>query len=106
MRPRPHRDGAAVTLMGRTESTLQEAAARIRVAVEDRANPKVDCVVGDATRSADVEHAVAVTENGSDGLNVWSTSSVGPRTRPPFCCSMKRCFSTVSTSTSSPRYSP
>src|SRR5690606_19307576 len=50
------RDGATVTLMGRTEQTLNRVAADLAAAVP---GADVDWVVGDATRAADVAAAVA-----------------------------------------------
>ncbi len=51
------RDGAAVTLMGRTEASLEQAAEGIRQAVGPGA--EIECHVGDGTRRDDVEAAVA-----------------------------------------------
>ena len=50
------RDGATVTLLGRTEETLRRAAAELTTAVP---GADVDWAAGDATRSADVAAAVA-----------------------------------------------
>lgn len=50
------RDGATVTLLGRTEETLRRAAAELTTAVP---GADVDWVAGDATRAADVAAAVA-----------------------------------------------
>jgi NAD(P)-dependent dehydrogenase (short-subunit alcohol dehydrogenase family) len=47
-----------------------KAAARIRDSMEDLANPRIDYVVGDATISDDMEHAVAVAQESPNGLNI------------------------------------
>ncbi|MDJ0360420.1 SDR family oxidoreductase [Rhodococcus sp. H29-C3] len=52
------RDGAAVTLMGRTESTLKSVAESVSSAVKDA--PPVNWVVGDSAKEQDVARAVAV----------------------------------------------
>jgi NAD(P)-dependent dehydrogenase (short-subunit alcohol dehydrogenase family) len=68
------RDGAAVTLMGRTQEKLERAAAAIREAVGPAAG--VDYFVGDATRSGDVEAAVAQA-GGSEGRLDITVPTVG-----------------------------
>jgi NAD(P)-dependent dehydrogenase (short-subunit alcohol dehydrogenase family) len=62
------RDGAAVLLMGRTESTLE--AARRRLLGELGAGAVVQYVVGDATDARDIENATAVAHGLADGLRI------------------------------------
>jgi len=62
------RDGAAVTLMGRTEKTLE--AAKERLIGELGAGAVVQCVVGDATNARDVEKATAAAHALADGLRI------------------------------------
>jgi NAD(P)-dependent dehydrogenase (short-subunit alcohol dehydrogenase family) len=73
-------DGAVVTLMGRTEQTLERAAASIREAVGAQAT--VACHVGDATTAADVGAAIERTEAISDrfGVCVAVVGGGGPPT--------------------------
>jgi NAD(P)-dependent dehydrogenase (short-subunit alcohol dehydrogenase family) len=62
------KDGAAVTLMGRTETTLQAATARLLG--ELPTGSTVRYVVGDGTRPADVERAIDVAHKTADGLRI------------------------------------
>jgi NAD(P)-dependent dehydrogenase (short-subunit alcohol dehydrogenase family) len=62
------RDGAAVTLMGRTEKTLEAAKARLLGELD--AGAVVRCVVGDATNAGDVERAVDAAHGLADGLRI------------------------------------
>src|SRR3954469_15037379 len=62
------RDGAAVTLMGRAESTLQAAQARLLGDLPDGAVVKY--VVGDARNAADMERAVDAAHGTADGLRI------------------------------------
>jgi NAD(P)-dependent dehydrogenase (short-subunit alcohol dehydrogenase family) len=61
-------DGAAVTIMGRTEATLQAAIARLRGELPEEA--RVQYLVGDAIAAADIEAAVERAEAFSDGLRI------------------------------------
>ena len=73
------RDGAVVTLMGRTAQTLQDAAAGILAAAPQGT---VNCQVGDATDAVDVRAAVDKTESMSDrfGVCVAIVGGGGPPT--------------------------
>src|SRR3954468_10305157 len=62
------RDGAAVTLMGRTESTLQRATQRLLSELPPEAT--VRYTVGDGTTAADVERAVEEASKAADGLRI------------------------------------
>jgi NAD(P)-dependent dehydrogenase (short-subunit alcohol dehydrogenase family) len=62
------RDGAAITLMGRTEKKLEEAAQKVRAAAGDGA--AVQYVVGDALLAADVAAAVASAAEFGGGLHI------------------------------------
>src|SRR5262249_18464314 len=62
------RDGPAVTLMGRTESTLQ--AARDRLLGELPEGSLVQYVVGNARLAADMERAVDAAHGTADGLRI------------------------------------
>lgn len=62
------RDGAAVTLMGRTEETL--VAVKERLLAELGSHAVVQYVVGDATDANDVEHAAEVAHAAADGLRI------------------------------------
>ena len=62
------RDGAAVTLMGRTEKTLE--AARERILGELGSGAVVQYVVGDATNARDVEQATATAHSSAGGLRI------------------------------------
>jgi NAD(P)-dependent dehydrogenase (short-subunit alcohol dehydrogenase family) len=62
------RDGAAVTLMGRTEATLQAATARLLGELSPGAS--VQYVVGDGTVAGDVARAVEVADKAADGLRI------------------------------------
>jgi NAD(P)-dependent dehydrogenase (short-subunit alcohol dehydrogenase family) len=76
------RDGAAVTLMGRTEATLQAAAARLLSELPPGST--VQYVVGDGTIAADVERAVDVAHGMADGLRICvATVGGGPGTIAP-----------------------
>jgi NAD(P)-dependent dehydrogenase (short-subunit alcohol dehydrogenase family) len=68
------RDGAAVTLMGRTEATLQKAADRIRSSVPEA---DVQHVVGDGTIAGDVERAVEKAHGRAEGLRICVTTVGG-----------------------------
>jgi NAD(P)-dependent dehydrogenase (short-subunit alcohol dehydrogenase family) len=68
------RDGAAVTLMGRTRRTLEEAAAEVAAAA--RGGATVEVVVGDATVEADVAAAAA------GRLDICVTTVGGGRNAP------------------------
>jgi NAD(P)-dependent dehydrogenase (short-subunit alcohol dehydrogenase family) len=61
------RDGAAVTLMGRTAASLEEAAAAI-----EKAHPeaKADIFVGDANKDEDVRAAAAAAAQRHGGLDI------------------------------------
>src|SRR4051794_36761108 len=74
------RDGAVVTLMGRTQSTLDEAVASIEDAVGDGAS--VAAYVGDATMVGDVRAAVDTTASRSErfGICVAVVGGGGPPT--------------------------
>ena len=61
-------DGAAVTIMGRTETTLQ--AVTDRLLSELPSGARVQYVVGDATEAADTEAAVEQAEDFGDGLRI------------------------------------
>lgn len=73
------RDGCAVTLMGRTESRLEAAAARIREAAPDAG---VSWVAGDANVAADVEGAVASALSAHGRLDIC-VATVGGGTIAP-----------------------
>jgi NAD(P)-dependent dehydrogenase (short-subunit alcohol dehydrogenase family) len=62
------RDGAAVTLMGRTEKTLESA--KERLLGELGSGAVVQYVVGDATNARDVENAAATAHALADGLRI------------------------------------
>jgi NAD(P)-dependent dehydrogenase (short-subunit alcohol dehydrogenase family) len=62
------RDGAAVTLMGRTEKTLEAAKARLLGELD--AGAVVHHVVGDATNAGDMERAVDAAHALADGLRI------------------------------------
>ena len=74
------RDGAHVTLMGRTEATL--VAARDEVAASAAAGAEVDYVVGDACVRADMERAVTQAAR-RDGTLHMTMSVVGGGTMIP-----------------------
>lgn len=74
------RDGAAVTLMGRTETKLDAAADRIRAQVGDHAI--VQCVVGDALQRDDVAAAVRRAAEPAGGLHI-AVAVVGGGTIAP-----------------------
>jgi NAD(P)-dependent dehydrogenase (short-subunit alcohol dehydrogenase family) len=77
------RDGAAVTLMGRTESTLDRAATRIRDELPSGA--VVQYVVGDGTQAGDVATAVETANQHGDGLRICvATVGGGVATTAPF----------------------
>ena len=61
------RDGAAVTLMGRTEATLEQARQRL---VKELPDASVTCVVGDATVAADVDSAIETANGMAEGLRI------------------------------------
>lgn len=67
------RDGAAVTLMGRSTPTLERAAATIRSAVP---NARIASVSGDAMSQRDVSRAIEVAGAHGAGLNII-VSTVG-----------------------------
>jgi NAD(P)-dependent dehydrogenase (short-subunit alcohol dehydrogenase family) len=76
------RDGAAVTLMGRTEATLQGATERLLGELPP--GSIVQYVVGDGTIAADVEHAVDLAHRTADGLRICvATVGGGPGTIAP-----------------------
>ncbi len=60
------RDGAAVTLLGRTRTTLERAVARIVDVVGDDA--AATFVIGDATKCEDVAAAMCIAASGAGGL--------------------------------------
>jgi NAD(P)-dependent dehydrogenase (short-subunit alcohol dehydrogenase family) len=92
------RDGAAITLMGRTEATLQNAERRIRAEVPEAAG--VQYVVGDGTVAADVERAIDAAHGQAEGLRIC-VNVVGGRFTPHLCCCSTRLwFSRASTTTS------
>jgi NAD(P)-dependent dehydrogenase (short-subunit alcohol dehydrogenase family) len=62
------RDGAAVTLMGRTETTLE--AARERLLAEVGAEAVVQYVVGDATNASDMDKATEAAHGLAEGLRI------------------------------------
>ena len=62
------RDGAAVTLMGRTEKTLEVARARLVGELGDGA--VVHYVVGDATNAGDMDKAADAAHSSADGLRI------------------------------------
>ena len=62
------RDGAAVTLMGRTEKTLEAARARLVGELGDGA--VVHYVVGDATNAGDMDKAADAAHSSADGLRI------------------------------------
>ena len=62
------RDGAAVTLMGRTEKTLQDARARILGELD--ADAVVQYVVGDAVNASDMDKATEAAHALGDGLRI------------------------------------
>ena len=62
------RDGAAVTIMGRTETTLQKAKERLLGELGEGAI--VQYVVGDARKAADTEAAVDAADGTADGLRI------------------------------------
>ena len=62
------RDGAAVTLMGRTEQTLEAAKERLRADLG--AGAVVQYVVGDATNARDMETATEAAHSLADGLRI------------------------------------
>src|SRR4051794_34543242 len=74
------RDGAVVTLMGRTQSTLDEAVASIEDAVGDGAS--VAAYVGDATMAGDVRAASTRRRLGaSASASAWPSSVAAARPR-------------------------
>ena len=62
------RDGAAVTIMGRTESTLQATTERLLGELPKGA--RVQYIVGDATKAGDTEAGVERAEAFGDGLRI------------------------------------
>lgn len=68
------RDGAAVTLMGRTRSTLEEARDRILTELDGQA--RIDLFVGDALDESAVEAAAASANDFGDGLGI-AVATVG-----------------------------
>lgn len=62
------RAGAAVTLMGRTEETLEAAKARLLGELD--AGAVVHCIVGDATNAGDMERAADAAHALADGLRI------------------------------------
>lgn len=74
------RDGAAVTLMGRTEAKLAAAAAKIAAAVGDGA--RVQYVVGDALAREDVVRACSAAASFGGGLHI-AVAVVGGGTIAP-----------------------
>ena len=75
------RDGATVTVMGRTQETLEATTADIRSRVG--AEAKVEWVVGDALKAQDVARAVERASEPLDGLDVC-IATVGGGTIAPF----------------------
>ena len=75
------RDGATVTLMGRTEATLESAAQEIRSTVGSGA--EVGWVVGDGLVAADVAMAVERASKPMKGLSIC-VATVGGGTIAPF----------------------
>jgi len=61
-------DGAAVTIMGRTEATLQAATKRLLSELPE--GSRVQYVVGDSTEADDTEAAVEQAEAFGDGLRI------------------------------------
>ncbi len=74
------RDGAAVTIMGRTEATLVEA--RDEIIAMAGADAKVQYVVGDALDAASLTNALAIAEASADRLAI-AVSVVGGGTMKP-----------------------
>jgi NAD(P)-dependent dehydrogenase (short-subunit alcohol dehydrogenase family) len=73
------RDGAAVVLMGRTATTLDEAAVRIRTETRGAA---VSTYAGNARQAQDVEAAVAAAVDRHGGLDICVTTVGGGRNAP------------------------
>jgi NAD(P)-dependent dehydrogenase (short-subunit alcohol dehydrogenase family) len=75
------RDGAAVTLMGRTRDTLEATAAELRASVGD--GGEVNWFVGDGMEAEAVEGAVALASSALGGLHIC-VATVGGGTIAPF----------------------
>ncbi|HEY6622674.1 MAG TPA: SDR family NAD(P)-dependent oxidoreductase [Acidimicrobiales bacterium] len=75
------RDGAAVTLMGRTRDTLEATAAELRASVSD--GGEVNWFVGDGMEAEAVEGAVARASSALGGLHIC-VATVGGGTIAPF----------------------
>jgi len=74
------REGAAVTIMGRTRATLDVAASRLEEAVGHDA--AVSAVVGDALNAGDVEAATQAAERQAGGLAAMVAVVGGSVVRP------------------------
>ena len=71
------RDGAAVTLMGRTEDTLHATVTELRATLGDGA--KVNWFVGDALEAEAVEGAIARRRLRSESCtSAWPRSAAAP----------------------------
>jgi NAD(P)-dependent dehydrogenase (short-subunit alcohol dehydrogenase family) len=73
------RGGAVLVLMGRTEATLEAAAAEIRAALP---GAEVSHVVGDARQAVDVAAAVDAAVRRHGGLDICVTTVGGGRNAP------------------------
>ena len=83
------RDGCSVTLMGRTESSLQEQAAELE---EDKpAGTSVQYFVGDAHLVDDVRGALELATKPTGGLNI-TVATVGGGTMVPFLAMSEETF--------------
>lgn len=79
------RDGAAVTLMGRTEESLQAARAEI---LADHPQAKVQTYTGDATSPKDVGAAMDLAASGEDRFEIVVGTVGGGMARPIAECSL------------------
>ena len=75
------RDGAAVTLMGRTQDTLEATVAELRASMGD--GVELNWFVGDAMEAEAVEGAVALASSVLGGLHIC-VATVGGGTIAPF----------------------
>jgi NAD(P)-dependent dehydrogenase (short-subunit alcohol dehydrogenase family) len=75
------RDGATVTLFGRSDARLVTGAASLSADVPEGVDAEIRTVVGDTSDEADVERAVAVAAAGA-GLH-WAVLSAGTGTMAP-----------------------
>jgi NAD(P)-dependent dehydrogenase (short-subunit alcohol dehydrogenase family) len=75
------RDGATVTLFGRSDARLATGAGSLRADVPEGVDAEIRTVAGDTSDEADVERAVAVAAAGT-GLH-WVVLSAGTGTMAP-----------------------